>query len=71
MTVAVFVVSIIGAGFITNTVVSSVVLPSVSSPSSDTSLSPPGLPVLLAVTVTLLINPPASTTAWVITNVAP
>ena len=68
---AVLVVSIIGFGLITKTVVSLVVLPSVSSPSSETSLRPPGLPVLLAVTVTLLISPPASTTPCVITKVAP
>ena len=60
---AVLVASTIGFGLITSSVLSSVVLPSVSSPSSLRSVTPPGLPVLLAVTVTLLITPPASTTA--------
>ena len=61
--VAVFVASTTGFGLITSSVLSSVVFPSVSSPSSLRSVTPAGLPVLLAVTVTLLITPAASTTA--------
>ena len=58
-TTAVLVASIIGFGSMVNTVTSSVVLPSVSMPSSLVSDTTP--PVLLAVTVTLLITPPIST----------
>ena len=46
--VAVFVASTTGFGLITSSVLSSVVFPSVSSPSSLRSVTPPGFPVLLA-----------------------
>ena len=63
VTDATLVASIIGSGLITNSVISLVVLPSVSSPSSDVSLTLLLCPVLLAVTVTVLSTPPISTIA--------
>ena len=57
----VLVASITGFGSITRTVTSSVVFPSLSIPSSEVSETSP--PVVLAVTVTLFITPPASITA--------
>ena len=66
---AVLVVSIIGFGFTINSVGSSSVFPSVSSPSSLTSIT--WVPVgLLPVAKTWLINPPISIIDWSNTKVA-
>ena len=67
ITVAVLIASIDGCAVKVYSVGSSVVFPSVSSPSSLISIISSVFPVLLAVTVTVLLNPPASTTAWLIT----
>ena len=63
---AVLVTSIDGVLLIVMSVVSSVVLPSLSSPSSEVSVTLLLCPGLLPVTKTLLLILPVSNAAWVI-----
>ena len=66
LTTAVLVTSIEESELVKTTVGSFVVLPSVSSPSSDTSVTSFVLPGVLAVTDTLLFTDPVLATFWLI-----
>ena len=65
-TTLVLVVSIEESEEVSTTVGSLVVLPSVSSPSSDTSVTSFVLPGVLAVTCRVLLTDPVFAAAWVI-----